>query len=46
MVLADGEDNSGPSEPVSIREMDGTETKETKVSIEDFDLLKVTLNID
>lgn len=38
---SDGEDNSGPSEPVSIREMDGTETKETKVSIEDFDLLKV-----
>lgn len=39
----DGEDDtSGPSEPVSIQNIDGSkQTSSTKVSIEDFDLLKV-----
>jgi len=36
------EDTSGPSEPVSIQNMDGSkQITSSKVSIEDFDLLKV-----
>lgn len=36
------EDNSGPSEPVSIKELDGSaRAPQPKVSVEDFELLKV-----
>ena len=43
VIVADGEDTSGPSEPVSIKELDGSDrAPQTKVSVEDFDLLKVS----
>ncbi|KAG9412769.1 hypothetical protein AC1031_015668 [Aphanomyces cochlioides] len=38
---SDGEDISGPSEQVTIKEADGSTVVQAKVSIEDFDLLKV-----
>ena len=37
------EDNSGPSEPVSIKELDGSaRAPQPKVSVEDFELLKAS----
>lgn len=42
ILVADGEDTSGPAEPVMIKEMDGGDRPPvSKVTIEDFDLLKV-----
>ncbi|EQC35786.1 AGC protein kinase [Saprolegnia diclina VS20] len=39
---SDGEDNSGPTEAMIIKDMDGSTTSvPTKVTIEEFDLLKV-----
>uniref|UniRef100_K3W9X3 non-specific serine/threonine protein kinase n=1 Tax=Globisporangium ultimum (strain ATCC 200006 / CBS 805.95 / DAOM BR144) TaxID=431595 RepID=K3W9X3_GLOUD len=38
---SDGEDDSGPAEQVSIQEIGGADRPQTKVTIEDFDLLKV-----
>ncbi|KAF0685748.1 Aste57867_22356 [Aphanomyces stellatus] len=38
---SDGEDISGPSEQVTIKDADGSTVAQAKVTIEDFDLLKV-----
>lgn len=38
---SDGEDDSGPAEQMSIQEIGGADRPMTKVTIEDFDLLKV-----
>ncbi|RHY33012.1 hypothetical protein DYB32_001993 [Aphanomyces invadans] len=39
--VPDGEDISGPSEQVTIKDADGSTVVQAKVTIEDFDLLKV-----
>ena len=43
--IAEGEDDSGPSEPVSISYLGASDVSgsQTKISIEDFDLLKVCI---
>lgn len=41
LYTADGEDDSGPAEQVSIQDLGGPDRPMSKVTVEDFDLLKV-----